>query len=204
MNRKKYQAVLWDWDGVIFDSDREIWRATGVALAHYDAQVEPYEIFRHRKSNHLSRYIDYGVPESAKEELGRIFFEHYDISRCGLMKGVREILLHLQNTSVPCGIVSAHQTEEILLKLSQFGAAHHFQHVIGAAWHKQQALIDVCDKFEVSPENVLFVGDMLSDVLDGKAAGVTTVLYAPVDSPHATKAHHHITSLEQLISLLDT
>lgn len=197
----KYRAVLWDFDGVIFDSDKEAWRAGGALLAHHGLEMEPYERFRHRASNHWQWYFERGVPWST-EECRTFFYAHYDLSGCGLVAGVREILPHLRDRDVSCGIVSAHHTDDIITKLEKFGIAEHFPHVAGDAYHKKEALEEACKALGVECAEALFVGDMLSDVADGKAAGVATVLFAPADSPHVTEAHHHITELPQLLKLL--
>lgn len=94
------------------------------------------------------------------------------------------------------------QADEILERIAHFRIARHFRHVVGGVRSKRDALIEACSVLGSRPDEALFVGDLLSDILDGKAAGMTTVLYAPADSPHAGQAHHHITELERLKQLL--
>lgn len=201
MTNLKYQVVLWDFDGVIFDSDKAVWRAACALLLRHGLMPEPYEKFRHRANNHFKWYAERGVPWS-EEECREFFYKHYDTSACGLMNGVREMLAYLRDQEVRCGIVSSHHLDDILIKLQKFDIAEHFPHILGGAWHKREALEKACAMFEVPRAEALFVGDMLSDVTDGGAAGVTTVLFAPSDSPHAAEAHHHIVDLKQLKLLL--
>ncbi len=201
MKSFKYRAVLWDFDGVIFDSDRAVWHAANAVLSAHGLEQEPYEKFRHRTNNHFKWYLERGVPWS-EQEVRAFFFKNYDSSTCGLIPGVHETLAHFHRQGVRCGIVSAHRYEDVVAKLERFGIARYFSHVVGDAYHKQEALKDACTVFEVESVEALFVGDMLSDVIDGKAAGVITVLFAPIDSPHAAQAHHHITDLAQLQTLI--
>jgi phosphoglycolate phosphatase-like HAD superfamily hydrolase len=49
----KYHAVLWDWDGTLFNSDYEVWRADNLALAQHGFPTRTYDVFRHRAANCL-------------------------------------------------------------------------------------------------------------------------------------------------------
>lgn len=197
----KYRAVLWDFDGVIFDSEEAGWRTTNMIRAKYGLQPETRETHRHRPTNHSSWYIERGIP-LGPQECRQLWNEHYDNSLVGLMEGALELLHHLKEKGIPSAIVSAHSVGDIQVKLGNLGVVDHFAHVLGDAWDKKENLIDVCNRLGILPLDALFVGDLPSDVLDGRAAGVTTVLLAPPDSPHSGKAHHHISSLEQLKLLL--
>ncbi len=199
--KRKYQAVVWDFDGVIFDSEEAAWRATNAVRAKHGLQPEAREVHRHRPTNRSWWYIERGIPLSA-EECGKSWREHYDTSLCSLVEGALELLSHLQAYEMPSAIVSANRKHDVHAKLEQFGVASYFAHVFGDSWSKKDNLLQVCAHFGVAPADALFVGDLLSDVEDGRAAGLTTVLLAPADSPHAPEAHHHITHLKHLVPLL--
>ena len=199
--KRKYQAVVWDFDGVILDSEEAAWHATNAVRAKHGLQPEVREIYRHRPTNRSWWHIDRGVPLGAGE-CQKLWREHYDDSLCSLVDGVLELLSHHQTEEIPCAIVSANDHSSINLKLEKFDLHDYFAYVSGGTWDKKERLSAVCRRFSIAPSNALFVGDLLSDLQDGKAAGLTTVLLAPADSPHAPEAHHHITHLEQLVPLL--
>ena len=199
--KRKYQAVVWDFDGVIFDSEEAAWRATNAVRAKHGLQPEARETHRHRPTNHSWWYIERGIPLSV-EECQKLWHEYYDPTFCGLVDGVLELLSHLQTEEIPSAIVSANRKGSINLRLEKFGLVDHFAHVFGDSWNKKDNLLQVCAHLKVAPANAIFVGDLLSDVQDGRAAGLTTVLLTPADSPHAPEAHHHITRLEHLVPLL--
>jgi phosphoglycolate phosphatase len=200
----KYRAVLWDWDGTLFDSDREVYRACCVAYARYNLPIEPYEEFRHRADNQFVHPKGQVVPEGVIQEIRRIFFDHFNGSSCDLIESASEVLDRLSQRSVPNSIVSAHPANDIVRRLRYFGIRHHFNHVIGGISQKRDAIRSVCADLKVAPQKALFVGDLLSDVKDGNAAGVHTVLYAPADSPHTSHPTYHITHLREVLSLLET
>ena len=198
----KYKAVLWDWDGTLFDSDRECWRAHNLAHAKYNFPTESYETYRHRPANGIVRALGPEVAPETAQMVRKAFFDYFDALRCDLVEGASEVLLYLQGLSVPCSIISAHPVNEVLASVNRFGLIGHFRHVIGGTREKQATLLTVCKELGVSPDEALFVGDLLSDVKDGNAAGLHTVLYAPLDSPHASRPTYHITSLRDVIPLL--
>ena len=196
----KYQAVLWDWDGTLFDSDYEVWRATTAAYRQFNFPTEPYETFRLRDSNHFDRGLG-TVSEEVIHKIRDAFHANFDTSHCSLVKHATTVLNVLERRSVVCAIVSAHRRESILTRLAEMGINHHFRHVVGGARNKESAIIETCERIGAGLERTLFVGDLPCDIHDGRAAGIQTVLYAPLDSPHKELAHHHITDLRQLIGL---
>lgn len=197
----KYRAVLWDWDGTLFDSDYQVWRAMTAAYRQFNFPTEPYETFRFRESNHFDRGIG-PLPRETIHQIRLTFREHFDTTSCLLVKHAGAVLRVLEERSILCAIISAHRRDDIMVKIGKHRILHHFEHVIGGAGEKTAALIETCKLLEIAPNEALFVGDLLCDVRDGKAAGVRTVLYAAHESPHIRHAHHHITDLRQLIGLL--
>ncbi|MFZ3043725.1 MAG: HAD family hydrolase [Minisyncoccia bacterium] len=198
---RKYRAILWDFDGVIYNSDKAAWVAANVLLSRHGIPPETYEKFRHRANNHFDWYVERGIPWDA-EECRAFFHEVYDDSGCGLVSGAHGVLTRLRDQRMPCGIVSARGLESLVPKLHAFGMNEYFYPILGGSHFKQEALKSACKTLGVEPASILFIGDMLSDVRDGNAAGVTTILFAPADSPHASNADYHITHLEQLFPLV--
>lgn len=118
------------------------------------------------------------------------------------MEGSLQTLAVLGDRGIPCGIVSAHRHDDLLQKILDFEIHQYFDYVIGGAYHKDEALLKACRELGCLPEEVFFVGDMLSDMRDGRKAGVKTVLLAPEDSPYRKEADHHITELRTLLCLI--
>lgn len=197
---QRRRAVLWDFDGVIFDSDKAVLQARNAILRHHGLAEQPFEEYRHRPHNHFRYYRERGI-ELSDGEIRNFFYAAYDPSDCGLVAGVRTVLSHLHISGVTCGIVSGHTQKDIHEKLVQFGIGRYFSFVRGGVFHKKESIEEACVLLAVPVAETWYVGDMFADVEDGKAAGVTTVLYAPHDYPYRAHAHHHITDLVQLQTL---
>jgi phosphoglycolate phosphatase-like HAD superfamily hydrolase len=120
-----------------------------------------------------------------------------------LVDGAADVLAYLQERFVPCSIVSAHPVAEVLATVKRLEIGHHFRHIIGGIHEKKTTLSQVCESFGIAPREALFVGDLLSDVNDGNAAGLHTALYASPDYPHASLANYHVTHLSDIIPLLE-
>ena len=197
-----YRAVLWDWDGTLFDSDRECWRANTKVHVKHGLPTEGYEVYRRRIGNGIVRSVG-PIAQNIIDQVRVDFFTEFDSSNCHLIEGVDEVLFEIKRRGLSCGIVSAHGESEIIERMEKFGITHHFRRVVGGMRNKSPALLNVCDEFGVAPKETLFVGDLLSDVLDGNAAGLHTVLYAPDDYPHMQYPTHRIAHLREIIRLLD-
>ena len=62
----------------------------------------------------------------------------------------------------------------------------------------------ICKAWELSPGDVLFVGDYLFDLQAGRAAGTGTVLFAPEEVPeYASHADWVIQNFTELLQALD-
>jgi phosphoglycolate phosphatase-like HAD superfamily hydrolase len=82
----------------------------------------------------------------------------------------------------------------------------YFSFISGDSHIKDQALQDFCRRFNFGPEEVLFVGDLISDIRDGKKVGCITVActkwLSPESMPPAVRPDAHITELIDLFSVL--
>ncbi|MEK7531774.1 MAG: HAD family hydrolase [Patescibacteria group bacterium] len=192
--------IIFDWDGTLFDSEGEIYRVARRIFERHNLTLSS-EKFRHRPNNGFEWYRTQGVSLS-DEELESSFWELFDTSRCGLMEGALSVLGVFQDRGIPCGIVSAHPGNQLLERTLHLDIRRHFDFVIGGASKKSVVLQEVCQKANRHPRHTYFIGDLLSDIEEGKEAGVMTVLLAPEDYPHRHHARFHVTKLLDLLRLI--
>ena len=174
------KAIIFDYDGVLVDSlavgieaYREIARQLGIT--GFSSEEE----FKHA---HIKPYHEiYQEWKLAPREIVKATEIYYDIKRkrkgeIALIPGIREVLEKLAG-SYRLAVASGMSREIIEERLKSLGVRQHFECVIGKEDGKKSESLGIAlQRLSVSPEEALFVGDMVQDTIIGKAAQVKTVI----------------------------
>ena len=132
------EAVIFDMDGVIFDSERlviECWEA--IAKKHNIPDI--VEICMRVQGNNREetgkrfreKYGD-GFPyEAYKKEVSALFRHLYGGGRLPLKPGVTEILESLKQAQIPLALASSTRTDIVRQELDEAKIIHYFDAVLG-------------------------------------------------------------------------
>lgn len=123
-----------------------------------------------------------------------------------LMPGARELLDELSARGLPQAILTRNSRAMTDLALSRLALS--FSQVLTREDAPPKphpgGLHMICSQWELSPTDVLFVGDFHFDLVAGRAAGIRTVLYAPDDLPdYAHEADELARSLVEILQFVD-
>ena len=135
---KQVQAVIFDMDGVIFDSERlviECWKV--VAGNHHIPDI--VEICMRVQGNNRvetgKRFLEkYGKDfpyEAYKREVTDLFRERYGEGRLPLKPGVVEVLTALQRACIPLALASSTRSEIVKIELEEAHLLQYFDAVLG-------------------------------------------------------------------------
>lgn len=125
--------------------------------------------------------------------------------RATLIPGVDAFLAELTRLDILQGILTRNSRESTGLVLDRLALK------FSAVLTREDAppkpdptgLLDICRRWDVPVEDVLFFGDFLFDLQAGRNAGMRTVLYAPGEVPHfADEADFLITHFDEAHRLL--
>ncbi len=123
-------------------------------------------------------------PESVRLAMMRRLFDRYYAERVEegsfLFPDVEQTLADLHQQGYPLGLVTNKPTPFVRPLLEALNIAHYFDVIIGGDDVQQkkphpEALHHVLARFELAPEQLLFVGDSRNDILAAKAAGCPNV-----------------------------
>jgi HAD superfamily hydrolase (TIGR01509 family) len=189
------QAVIFDMDGVIFDSERlviECWEV--IAKKHNIPDIveicmrvqgnnreETGKRFREKYGN--------GFPyEAYKKEVSALFRHLYGGGRLPLKPGVMEILEELKHKRIPLALASSTRTDIVKLELEEAHLLHYFDAVLGgdmAARSKPEPdiFLAAAEALGVIPANCYVLEDSYNGVRAAYRAGMHPIMVPDMQQP---------------------
>jgi phosphoglycolate phosphatase len=217
---RRPHAVLFDLDGTLADTGKDLAYALNQTLQHFEQPALPYEIIRPVVSHGGIALIKLGfgiVPESPGfEERRQFLLDVYKDNLCRetrLFPGMDVVLADLESRHLPWGIVTnkpAWLTDPLIaaMQLEQRAGCV----ISGDTCEKRkphpQPILHACELLDCEPKRTWYIGDAGRDIEAGRAAGCVTVgaLYGylhPEDPPDAWQSDLTIDKPEQLLDLLN-
>jgi phosphoglycolate phosphatase-like HAD superfamily hydrolase len=176
------KAVIFDFDGVILESADIKTEAFIELFSEYPEHRE--EILRHHLDNQgISRFRKFAwiygellgkdLEEDESRRLGkafsRIVFEK--ILACSFVPGAAEILESLEGRCLMF-VASGTPQEELDRIIDSRGLSRFFHEVWGTPLEKVEIIRSILDRYGFREDDVLFVGDGLSDYEAAKKTGI--------------------------------
>ena len=176
------RALIFDFDGVILESADIKTQAFRDIFAQYPTYLP--EILRYHLDNEgESRYIKFrhiyhsilgkDLDERELMVLGNRFSEVVGrhISQCLFVKGARRVLEDYQHKYL-FFIASGMPQEELGSILESKGISRYFKGTFGYPPRKKNICESIMRRWGLSPEEIVFIGDSLTDYKEAVAAGI--------------------------------
>ena len=182
----KPQAVIFDMDGLLMDSERvglTVMHACG-ALQGYDIPIDMVRETLGANKQHSSAYYHQFFPDLDTDKLFLDFKARMcDLARAKeipLKKGAMELLSYLRDQRIPMAIASSRGLETIGVYLSSVGVKEYFDALITASGLPSKPAPDVflkaADALHADYEKCLVLEDSVHGVQAGRNAGMTVVM----------------------------
>lgn len=190
MNKEKnYDGVIFDFDGVILDTEKYHFIAWNEAFAKYDVQFTPeeYDGLKSTGRENIIKHIieKYNLKLSSEEkdsiakEKGEIYSNlTKDLNKSDFVLHVLEYLAFLKKNFVKIGIASSGKSTRLLL--DQFGLSDYFDVIIdgNATLNKKPdpaVFLEAARIMNVSPERCLVFEDAPVGITAAKNGGFDVV-----------------------------
>lgn len=189
------KAVIFDMDGVIFDSERATylcWKK--VAEDHGLERMD--EVYRRciGVTLEVTRQIcldaygaDFPYEEFAKEA-SVLYHERYDGGRLPVKEGTREILSYLKENGIPTAIASSTRQERVVSQLDEAGLLGFFNAVVGGeSVSKSKPAPDIflyaAEQLGIAPADCVVIEDSFNGIRAAHAAGMIPVMVPDMLEP---------------------
>ena len=192
---KQVETVIFDMDGVIFDSERlviECWEV--IAKKHNIPDI--VEICMRVQGNNREetgkrfreKYGD-GFPyEAYKKEVSALFRHLYGGGRLPLKPGVTEILESLKQAQIPLALASSTRTDIVRQELDEAKIIHYFGSVLGGdmvarSKPEPDIFLAAAKALGAVPANCYVVEDSFNGICAAYRAGMHPVLVPDMQRP---------------------
>ena len=215
----QYQAVVFDMDGVIFDTERlviEFWKK--LAKKHNIPNVEHTCIQCLGTNRVRTREIfleNYGADfpyDPYRAEVTELFNTHYKGVPLPTKPGVRELLSYLQEQDIKVGLASSTAQHLVRDEIGTAGLLPYFQTLVcgDMVEHSKPApdiFLKACEILNADPTKSIAIEDSFNGIRSAHCAGMTPIMVPDQVQPTdeiRTLAFHVMPSLLDVLNWLKT
>jgi len=202
---KKISVLIFDCDGVMFDSRQANINFYNHLLAHFGLppMAEDAVDFIHMHTADASiRHIFQGSPYLEQAQDYRMVMDYSPFIKDMIMEPGLKDLLRLLTPQMGLA-VATNRSNTIGSVLERNGLDKYFKIVVSSLDVKRpkphpESLFKILDFFRIGPDASMYVGDSFVDYETAKGAGVPFIAYKNL----ALEADHHVDDLMDIVSIL--
>lgn len=187
MNKHDWQAIIFDFDGVIIESGKiktqafaELYRPYGDDIVAQVVQFHTQNggMSRYRKFRHFQEHFLHqpSLTEAEEKQLDIRFSELVveAVIAAEPVPGAIE-LIQRQSGKIPLFVASGTPESELKVIVERRGLTPYFTKVRGAPALKKTIIAEILSAYSLAPESVLMIGDAMADY-EGAQANHTAFL----------------------------
>lgn len=192
---KDFDAVVFDMDGVIFDTERawmECWKE--VAERHGIEGIEtPYlactgTTMARTKEIMLEAYGEDFPYDRYAKEAAEIFYEKYDGNKVPVKSGVTEIMEFLKRNRKKIALASSTKKDIVVEELRAAGLLEYFEEIVtGDMVENSKPAPDIfllaCEKLGVAPERAFAIEDSFNGIRAAAAGKLRPIMVPDLRQP---------------------
>ncbi|WP_026670963.1 HAD family hydrolase [Butyrivibrio sp. AE3006] len=211
---KKFEAVVFDMDGVIFDSERATMNCWLELAEKYGIEnmEEPYlactgTTDQRTREIMLKAYGDDFPYDVYAKEASKMYHEKYDGGRLPMKNGVHAILDFLKYEGKKIALASSTKRETVENQLRDAGILDYFDELVtGDMVSKSkpdpEIFLLACEKIGVKPEDAYAIEDSYNGIRSANAGGLRPIMVPDLLPSNEEMEELSETVLESLIDVV--
>jgi len=183
--KKKYEHILWDWNGTLLDDVDVCIETINVILKKYRLPSLSRDKYRKIVDFPIVNYyvrLGFNFDKKSFEEVGSEFMELYRIKwrACRLQPDAERVLDWFKDQNIPQSILSASEINLLRQGVEHFKIRDYFQELTALNHQFATSKIELgkklVEKLKVPPSRLLLIGDTLHDFKVAQAIGADCLL----------------------------
>ena len=193
---REYDAVVFDMDGVIFDSERcvlECWKE--IAFKYRIEEIEKNFLACTGTTAAVTREIminayGTGFPyDDFAREASKAFHTKYDNGNLPVKPGVFELLDHLKTERKKTALATSTRRQTVLHQLEHAGLLDYFDEIITGDMVKKskpdpEIYLLACENIDIKPENAYAIEDSYNGIRSAQAGGLKVIMVPDLLPPN--------------------
>ncbi|MBN2693302.1 HAD family hydrolase [bacterium] len=212
---KKYSAVIFDLDGTLLNSTKDIVEAVNHTLSHFNLPPrEEADVMRF-----VGKGIKHFITEVLKENNVSIedavsiqtnYYETKEI-HSSLYPNAESLLKYLKTKNIKIFLVTNKPHQATLKNLDFFNISHYFDAIYGAeALPKQKpnpySIDFISENFKINKDEMIFVGDSITDSETAQNGDIDFILmnygFEKKDRRETLKVNYRFDDLSEIMTIL--
>lgn len=175
MEESNIKAILWDFDGVLLESNEIRDKGFVEVLNEYPKEEVDQLLAFHQKNGGLSRYVklrhffEIIRGENVTDEDIQHWADRFSVIMRELLIDpalrIQETITFVKNnySKVPMYVVSGSDQNELRFLCKQHGIAPYFKRIHGSPVPKKQWVATILEEENLTPEKCVLIGDSIND-----------------------------------------
>lgn len=212
---KDYKAIVFDMDGVIFDSEKrvvECWKVIADKYGIPDIEEACRECFGCNqivaKERFLKRYGEDFPYVEYKKEMSDLFHERYDNGNLPMLPGVIEILDFLKANGKKIALATSTRRTSVVQGLTWAGIIDYFDAVIcGDMVQRSKPEPDIflkaCEELGVAPAEAYAIEDSYNGIRAASKGGLNPIMVPDMMEPNQEMEELSVAILPSLVEVIE-
>jgi len=202
---KRYDLIVFDWDGTVMDSTAVIAGSIQAACRDLGLPVPSDEAARHVIGMGLKDALRYAVPDATEDRYDQLvarYRRHFlaQDASIPLYPGARETIAGLRDNGISLAVATGKSRNGLdrALHSSNMGNYFHASRTADETFSKPHPamLLELMDELDIKPERTLMVGDTTHDLQMAANAGVDALALT-----HGAHPEEHLSMLKTVAML---
>ena len=191
----KMEAVVFDMDGVIFDSENlymQCWQVvaekygiSGIKEACYECLGINSALIRERMLKHFGEEFPYDI---YSKEVSALFHKRAGGGKLPQKTGVKELLSYLKEKDVKIAVASSTRKAVVVEELEEGGLLSYFDKIIGGdmvsrSKPEPDIFLKACESLETDPGKAFAIEDSHNGIRAAYRAGMKPVMVPDLAKP---------------------
>lgn len=193
--KREYEAVVFDMDGVIFDSERlviECWEVIADKYGVRDVESVCRECLGINKEAAKRKFLEhYGEKfpyDKYKEEMSALYHQRYSGGRLPVKQGVKDLLVFLKGSGKRIALASSTRKLVVTQELADAGLIGYFDEIVcgdmvARSKPEPDIYLKACECLGVIPRNAYGIEDSYNGIRSAAGAGLRPIMVPDLAEP---------------------